>query len=156
MLVRECMTKNVQVITPQTTILEAAKRMRDGDFGALPIGEGDKLEGMITDRDIAIRAVAEGKNPDKTRVSEVMSRGVLYCYDDQDISEVSRNMGDNQTRRLPVLNRQKRLVGILSLGDLAISKNAAEGAKEALSQISRHEHNEQRIRERVSRAQGLQ
>jgi CBS domain-containing protein len=88
------------------------------DAGALPVANSDRLLGMITDRDIAVRAVAEGKSPD-TPVDEVMSREVLYCFDDQDLEDVARNMGKIQVRRLPVVDRDKRLVGIVSLGDLA-------------------------------------
>jgi CBS domain-containing protein len=134
MMVRECMTKTVDLIHPNLTLTDAAKKMRDGDYGVLPVGEKDRLVGMITDRDIAIRAVAEGADPKNTPVREVMSTRVLYCYDDQTLDEVSKNMGDNQIRRLPVLNREKRLVGILSLGDVALSE--IEEAEEALVKIS--------------------
>jgi CBS domain-containing protein len=142
MLVKECMTKNVRVISPNKTICDAAQEMRDGDFGSLPVGENDRLIGVITDRDIAVRAVAEGKSPNDTEIREVMSEGVLYCFEDQSITEVTRNMGDKQVRRLPVLNREKRLVGILSLGDVAQKDNTKDEAEEALSQISGPEHRE--------------
>lgn len=139
MLVKECMSKKVQLANPDMTIHQAAQKMKEGDFGILPVSENDKLIGMITDRDIAVRAVAAGKNPDTTKIRDVMSKKVLYCYDDQDILEVAKNMGENQVRRLPVMNRQKRLVGILTLGDLALK--GAE-SKDALSGICRHEHHE--------------
>lgn len=137
MLVRDCMTKSVELIKPDVTIQEAARKMKDGDFGVLPIEDGDRLIGMVTDRDIALRAVAEGL-AGSTPVSQIMSKSVLYCYDDQSIEEVAKNMGDNQVRRLPVMNRNKRLVGILSLADVAIPKEAEgrEAAAEALGQIS--------------------
>lgn len=144
MLVRECMSKNVQFVDPNVSLQQAALKMRDGDFGLLPVGENDRLTGMITDRDITVRAVAEGKNPSTTKVCDIMSDKVLYCFDDQTTEEVARNMGENQVRRLPVMNRQKRLVGILSLGDLADTRRDPERAGEALSQISRHEHHEPR------------
>lgn len=138
MLAKECMTKNVEIGAPNMTLAEAAMKMRDGDFGALPISESDRLIGMLTDRDIAIRAVANGKDPNKAFVGEVMSRKVLYCFDDQDVNEVVKNLGDNQIRRLPVLNRQKRLVGILSLGNLALSDAKPEDVDAALAKISKN------------------
>lgn len=107
--------------------------MASVDSGALPVGENDRLVGMITDRDIAIRAVAEGKGP-QTKVRDVMSAEVKYCYDNQEVDKVTRNMGDIKVRRLPVVDRDKRLVGILSLGDLAAS--GAKKAGDALSSIS--------------------
>ncbi len=132
MLAKECMTKNVEVGRPNMSLAEAAKKMRDGDFGILPIGEQDRLVGMITDRDIAVRAVAEGKDPHKSYVGEVMTNKVLYCFEDQDVNEVVRNLGENKIRRLPVLNRQKRLVGILSLGNLAQSDANPKNVDDAL------------------------
>ena len=119
------MTRNVQLVSPDQTIREAAQLMAEIDAGSLPVGENDRLVGMITDRDIAIRAVAEGKSPD-TKIREVMTQEMLYCFDDQDLDEVSRNMAKNQVRRLPVINHSKRLVGILSLGDLARKEDPAE------------------------------
>src|SRR5687768_775274 len=132
MIVKECMTEAVELANPDMTLQEAAKKMKDGDFGSLPVGENDRLIGVITDRDI-------------------MSEGILYCYEDQTIEEVARNMGDIQVRRLPVLNREKRLVGILSLGDIALERNGADEAEEALSQISRHQHGEVEARERAQK-----
>lgn len=142
MLVRDCMTKKVELANPDMSLLQAAKKMREGDFGIMPVSENDKLIGMITDRDIAVRAVAAGKDPKATKIRDVMSPKVLYCYDDQDILEVAKNMGENQVRRLPVVNRQKRLVGILALGDLALKKVES---KEAFSNICRHEHHEPQV-----------
>lgn len=139
MLVREVMSTNVELGSPDMSIYEAAIKMRDGDFGLLPVSQDDKLVGMITDRDITIRAVAEGLDPKNTQIGEIMSDKVLYCYEDQNTDEVAQNMGENQVRRLPVVNRDKRLVGILSLGDLA---NKEDKAKDALGQISKKEHRE--------------
>ncbi len=138
MLVKECMTKQVEIGKPSMSLQEAAQKMRDGDFGILPIGENDRLVGMITDRDITIRGTAEGKDAQKVQVRELMSQDVLYCFEDQKLDEVTKNLGDNQVRRLPVLNRQKRLVGILSLGDLAKSSANPEKVEEALSRISKN------------------
>ncbi len=135
MRVNEVMTRNVRVASPKDTIREAARIMAQIDAGVVPVGENDRLVGMLTDRDIAVRAVAEGKGPDTT-VGEVMTPDVQYCFDDEDIDEVCQNLCDQQIRRIPVVNRQKRLVGILSLGDLALSGgNGATG--ETLAAISR-------------------
>jgi len=128
------MTRDVRVANADETIRQAARLMASLDAGALPVGENDRLVGMITDRDIAIRGVAEGKSPD-TKVRDVMTAEVKYCFDDQDIGDVTRNMGDLQVRRLPVVNRDKRLVGILSLGDAAVTTGDG-AAGEALSSIS--------------------
>lgn len=136
MKISECMTRDVRVATPNDSIAEAAKTMAQLDAGALPVGENDRLVGMITDRDIAIRAVAAGRGPDAT-VAEVMNAEVKYCFDDQEVDDVLRTMGELQVRRLPVLNHDKRLVGIVSLGDLA-SSNQGQPAADALSSISRH------------------
>jgi CBS domain-containing protein len=135
MKIREAMTPDVRVANPDETIQQAARMMASLDAGVLPVGENDRLVGMITDRDIAIRAIAEGKGPD-AKVRDVMTKDVKYCYEDQDVNEVTRDMADLQVRRLPVLNRDKRLVGIVSLGDIAISPDN-ERAADALSGISR-------------------
>ena len=113
MKVSDAMTRDVRVANPNQTIQDAAKMMSDVDSGVLPVGENDRLVGMITDRDIAVRAVAQGKGP-QTLVREVMTDHVHYCFDDEDTDEVTRKMADRQVRRLPVVNRDKRLVGILS------------------------------------------
>ncbi|MGQ0558083.1 MAG: CBS domain-containing protein [Sphingosinicella sp.] len=118
MKVSDCMTRDVQMIEPNQPISQAAQFMLKADTGSLPVSDGDRLVGMITDRDIAVRAVADGRGPE-TPVKDVMTDEVLYCYEDQTIDEIARNMSEQQVRRLPVLNRDKRLVGIISLGDLA-------------------------------------
>lgn len=133
MLVSELMTRDVRLAAPDDTIEQAATMMGEVDAGAIPVGENDRLVGMITDRDIAVRAVAQGKAP-QTKVREVMSADVKYCFEDEAIEDVARNMGDIQVRRLPVLSRDKRLVGIVSLGDLAVEH--ATQASAALSDIS--------------------
>jgi CBS domain-containing protein len=136
MKVREAMTRDVRLVRPDQPIREAARLMAELDIGALPVEEQDRLVGMITDRDIAVRAVAVGRGPD-TPVREVMSPEIKYCFEDQSIDEVTQTMGELRVRRLPVLNREKRLVGILSLGDLAIDEGAQDEAGEALGGISR-------------------
>ena len=134
MLVKEAMSRDVKTVNPDQPIQEAARIMLDIDAGALPVGENDQLVGMITDRDIAVRGVAAGKPPTAT-VREVMSREVRYCFEDEDTAHVARNMGEQQIRRLPVVDRNKRLVGILSLADLATAAKTGQ-ATAALSGIS--------------------
>ncbi|MES0097399.1 CBS domain-containing protein [Mesorhizobium sp. M0019] len=134
MKVSNCMTKDVEIASPQQTLRDAAEMMGRLDAGAMPVGENDRLVGMVTDRDIAIRGVAQGKTPD-AKVREVMSTEVRYCFEDEDAEDVLRNMADLKVRRLPVLNRDKRLVGIVSLGDLATNSETAT-AGEALSGFS--------------------
>jgi CBS domain-containing protein len=134
MKVREAMTGNVRLTNPDRSIREAAQMMIDQDIGALPVGEDDRLVGMITDRDIAVRAVARGLGPD-TKIREVMSADVLYCFEDEDLDDATQNMGDVKVRRLPVLNRDKRLVGILSISDLSRREDAEQIGK-AIADIS--------------------
>ena len=118
MEVRHLMTRDVRTISPDVTIQHAAKIMADLDAGVVPVAEKDQLVGIITDRDIAVRGIAKGKGPN-ANVREVMTDHVKYCFDDQEVDEVSQNMGELKIRRLPVVNRSKRLVGLLSLGDIA-------------------------------------
>src|SRR3954447_24297333 len=125
MKVSQAMTQDVRIANPDETVQKAAQIMASLDAGVLPVGEDDRLVGIITDRDIAIRGVAKGEGPN-AKVRDVMTDDVKYCFDDQEIEEVTRNMADIQVRRLPVLNRDKRLVGILSLGDIAISRDGKD------------------------------
>jgi len=121
MKVSEAMTPDVQIASPNQSIQEAAKMMAAIDAGVLPVGDNDRLVGMITDRDIVVRAVAKGLSP-STKIRDVMSNGsVMYCFEDEEVEEVAHNMADIKVRRLPVLNRKKRLVGIVSLGDIAMT-----------------------------------
>ncbi len=136
MKVSEVMTNDTQVIRPEESVQAAAKMMLECDIGSLPVCDGERLQGMVTDRDITIRAVAEGMDPATTHISEVMSDRVHYCYDDDNVEEAARLMEDNQIRRLPVLNRQKRLVGILSLGDVAVETGNRELAGQVLERVS--------------------
>lgn len=122
MKVSEAMTRDVRVANPDQSIREAAQMMVDLDAGALPVGAEDRLIGMITDRDIAIRGVAKGRTPD-TPVRDVMTADVKYCFEDEEIENVARNMADIQVRRLPVVNREKRLVGIIAIADLAANED---------------------------------
>lgn len=135
MRVKDVMTTNVRLARPDQTIAEAARLMAECDAGVLPVGEDDRLVGMITDRDIAIRAVANDLGPD-TPVRDVMSKEVLYCFEDEALEHVADNMGEQRVRRLPVMDREKRLVGILSFGDLAtVTKPKTSG--QAIAAISR-------------------
>lgn len=134
MRVCDAMTPSVQLCTPQDSIRDAAEAMTALNVGLLPVADNDRLVGMISDRDIATRGVAMGRGPDAL-VRDVMTTDVKYCFEDQDLDEITRNMADIQVRRLPVLNRDKRLVGIIALGDIAVSK-AGDGATTALCGIS--------------------
>ncbi len=119
MQIREIMTKQVETVTPDTSLREAARMMRDADIGFLPVGENDRLVGTLTDRDIAVRAVADGKDPSSATVRDAMSAGTDYVFEDQDTAEAATIMSERQIRRLPVMNRDKRLVGVVAIGDLA-------------------------------------
>ena len=134
MKVSEFMTQDVRLASPDDPIQQAAMVMAEIDSGVLPVGENDRLVGMITDRDIAVRCIALGKGPE-TRVRDAMSADVQFCYEDNDVAEVMQTMADLQVRRLPVLSRQKRLVGIVSLGDLAMEAHPEPTGK-ALGAIS--------------------
>jgi CBS domain-containing protein len=137
MQVKEAMTCSVVCIQPSATLQEAAQKMRALDVGPLPIcGDNDGLVGMLTDRDIIVRAVAEGKDPRKVRAQDVMTPNVIYCFEDQDVREAARLMREHQIRRLTVLNRGKRLVGIVSLGDLALETGDDELAGATLEAVS--------------------
>jgi CBS domain-containing protein len=140
MIVKKCMTTKVELGKPNMSLFEAAKLMRDGDFGILPIEENDRLVGVITDRDIAVRGVAEGLDPNKVKISQIMTDRVLYCFEDQSLDEVAQNLGENRIRRLPVLNREKRLVGILSLGDLAQSHLNPKQLEVTLASLSKRKN----------------
>lgn len=132
---KDIMSPDVKIISPDATIRQAAQKMRDGDFGMLPVAENDRMIGAISDRDIAIRAIAEGKGLD-TKVREVMSDGIAWAYDDDSVDHAAEIMSEHQVRRLPVVNRQKRLVGIVALGDFAVESSDLEPAAEALAEIS--------------------
>lgn len=137
MQVKEIMTPDVECTQPSASLREAAQKMRDLDIGPLPVcGDNDRLVGMITDRDITIRAVEDGKDPDATLVRDVMTPNIIYCYEDQDVSDAAHMMEQNQIRRLVVLNRDKKLVGILSLGDVAVDTGNEQLAGHTLEAVS--------------------
>jgi CBS domain-containing protein len=138
MQIRDAMTKGVRVARPDAPVMELAKRMRDEDIGSIPVAENDKLIGMVTDRDIVTRCVAETPDVSQIRARDVMSPKVLYCFENDSVVDVLANMREQQVRRLPVVNRDKRLVGVVSIGDL--SQIEAQSAGTALQGISRPLH----------------
>ena len=133
---KDLMSRDVKVISPDMSIREAAREMRDGDFGMLPVGENDRMIGTISDRDIAIRAVAEGKDTG-TKVRDVMSEGIAWAYEDDSVEQAVKIMSERQVRRVPVVDRDKRLVGIVALGDFAVESSEIRPAAQALSEISK-------------------
>jgi len=136
MKVSELMTEDVETVTPDTTLQNAAHTMARKDIGALPIVENDRLSGIVTDRDITVRAVSIGRHPAVTTVRDIMTGEVKYVFADEDVSDVAEAMADLQIRRLPVLNRDRRVVGIVSLCDLARDVRPRR-VGEALQGISR-------------------
>ena len=136
MKIKDVSTPTPRSISPDDSLVEAAAEMKALDIGWLPVCENDHLIGTVTDRDIAIRAVAEGYDPNITPVRQVMSRAVIYCFGDQEIWNAAQMMETNKIRRLPVLNRDKRLIGIISLGDLAVRTGPENIAGRILERIS--------------------
>lgn len=136
MKVSDIMTPEVETVAPEAALQDAAGCMREIDVGVLPVCDGERLVGMLTDRDIILRAVAEGRDPRTTRVRDVMTDEVRYAFDDQDVEEAVHLMNEHQIRRLPVLNRQKRLIGIVSLGDVAVRTDDEELSGQALEGVS--------------------
>jgi len=136
MQVKDVMTISVQTIRPDSSLQEAAERMKTLDVGTLPVCENDRLVGMITDRDITVRAVAQGIGGTVGQVRDVMTPDVVYCFEDHEVEEAARLMKEHQIRRLVVLNRDKRLVGIVSLGDLAVETGDEKLAGGTLEEVS--------------------
>lgn len=136
MLVRDVMTTRPECVGPDDTLHQAAERMRDRDIGPLPVCDNDRLAGILTDRDIVVRCVAEGKDPRTARVREAMSEGVTYCFEDDDVKDAARVMKEKQVRRLVVLNHDKQLTGIVSLGDLAVGAGDQHTSGQVLEAIS--------------------
>ncbi len=136
MQVREIMSRDVELVNPAMTIQEAADIMQHKHIGALPVGENDRLVGMLTDRDIAVRSSADGKNPSETKVRDVMTNRIAYCFEDDDLDKTRRLMSDKQIRRLVVLNRDKRLTGIISLGDIASDTEDRDLSGDILRNVS--------------------
>ncbi len=135
-LLKDLMSPDVQFVSPDMRIEEAARKMRDGDFGMLPVAENDHMIGAISDRDIVVRAIAKGLGAD-TKVRDVMSDGIAWAYDDDSVEQAAKIMSERQVRRLPVVNRAKRLVGIVALGDFAVLSTEIRPAAQALTEISK-------------------
>jgi len=136
MQIREVMTRGAECVSPSSSLIEAAQKMKNLNVGTLPVCEGDHLVGMLTDRDITVRATAEALPPGLGQVRDVMTPDVIYCFEDQDVQEAARLMGEHQIRRLVVLNRDKRLAGIVSLGDLAVETGDEQLAGSTLEHVS--------------------
>jgi CBS domain-containing protein len=135
-LLSEVMTRDVHIIHPDTTIEDAAKKMKQLDVGVLPVADKDNLFGIVTDRDITIRATAEGRDPKRTTVRDVITEDVVYAFEDDDVKDGARIMQEKQIRRLLVVDRDKRLVGIVSLGDLAVDTGFKRMTAETLQKVS--------------------
>jgi CBS domain-containing protein len=135
MKVRDILTRNPEIVHPEATICEAARKMREHDIGMLPVCDGERLVGSLTDRDLAVRGMAEGCDPFTTRVREVMTSKVCYCFEDDGLDEAAHAMEQHQVRRLPVLNRNKRLVGIISIGDLAVRSHDERLLEEVMEHV---------------------
>ena len=136
MQVREIMTPNVEVVYPDATLKEAAEKMSQLDIGPLPVCDGERVVGMLTDRDITVRVTAQGRDPNTTKVREAMTSEVVYCFEDQNVQTAAQMMEMRQIRRVPVVNRDKRLVGIVSLGDLSVETQDQHLASKTLEGIS--------------------
>lgn len=135
MKIKDILSRDVELANPDTPIADVARKMKERNCGSIPVSENDRLVGMITDRDIAIRCVAEGLDCASMTAEQIMTPGILYCYDDEDAEEVARNMAETKVRRLPVVNRDKKLVGIVSLGDLAVGCEDESITGEVLERI---------------------
>ncbi|QRN97529.1 CBS domain-containing protein [Archangium violaceum] len=136
--IQEVMTRDVEVINPNDTLREAAEKMRSLNVGPLPVCDGQRVLGMITDRDIVVRAIALGRDPNTTQVADAMSPGIEYCFDDDDVDDVLERMRDKQIRRVIVVDRNKKLVGIVAIGDLSgeVSEHKVGEALEGISEPS--------------------
>lgn len=138
MLAKEVMSTTPEFVSPDTSLIDAAQHMKSHDYGFIPVGENDRLLGALTDRDLVIRAIAEGKDPNVTSVSEVMTDGIQYCFEDDDLISVADKMERLQIRRLVVLDENKRMTGIISLGDIATKANSPNLSSEIIEQVSHH------------------
>ena len=136
MKLKELMTRNAVAVTTETTEQEAAEKMRSLDIGALPVCEGGVLVGMLTDRDLAVRGVAQGHDPRTTPVNEVMSTDLVVCYEDQDATEAEKLMQERKVRRVVILDREQKMAGIVTLGDLALKENERFGVERTLEALS--------------------
>jgi CBS domain-containing protein len=140
MKIKDIMSRDVRTVKPTDTAQQAAEIMAQTDVGALPVAEDDRLVGMITDRDIVVRAVAKGKAPGQCSVRDTMSEGIKYVYEDETTEDLARNMSDLQVRRLPVMSRDKRLVGIVAMADLATARGRSRETQKAIGGVSTGAH----------------
>lgn len=136
MKIKDVMTRNPEVIQPDETLEEAARKMKDLDVGPLPVCDGDRIIGMVTDRDVTVRATAEGKAPSEAKIRDVMTPDVHWCFEDDDVDDAARLMKEKQVRRILVVDGNKKLVGIVSLGDLAVDTRDERKAGEVLEHVS--------------------
>lgn len=137
MKVRNAMHANAEWVSPETPIAQVAKKMKDLDIGSLPVGESDRLIGMITDRDIVCRSFTDGRDASRLTARDVMSKGIVYCTDSEDLEDAVRLMEEKKIRRLPVINGQKRMVGMLTLGDVSHAASH-EMSGEVMAAVSAH------------------
>ena len=140
MLVKEVMSKKPFYLDPHTTLQKAAEEMSKHDCGSIPIGDGERLLGFVTDRDIALRAVAQGWDPTHTELKDIMTKHIRYCFEDDDLTKAVTSMSENHIRRLVVLNKSKRLTGMLTISDIAIKGNDAKLTQQLLKAVSKHMH----------------
>jgi CBS domain-containing protein len=136
MLIRDVMTRGAECVGPDATLQEAARKMKGLDVGPLPVCDNDRIAGMVTDRDIVVRGIAEGKDPKRAHVRDIMTQGIQWCFEDDDVEKAAHLMQEKQIRRLIVLNRDKRMVGIVSLGDLASQTHDQQTSGKTLEKIS--------------------
>lgn len=136
MQLKEVMTRDVEVVRPNAALKQAAEKMRDLNVGSLPVCDGQRLVGLLTDRDITVRAVAAGRDPLVTEVREAMTGDIIYCFEDQSVEEAAQLMAERQIRRLPIIDRNKQLVGIVSLGDLAVDTGDPARVGHVLEEVS--------------------
>lgn len=136
MKLSEIMTRNVEALAPDANLVEAARCMKDLDIGGVPVCAGDRIQGFVTDRDIVVRAISEGKDPASCKISDVMSPNVQWCFEDDDVEAAGKKMEENQVRRLLVLDRNKKMVGIVSLADIARARHGGAFTGEVLERVS--------------------
>jgi CBS domain-containing protein len=139
MKIKDIMTRNLATIPAQASVQAAAEKMSERDVGMLPVCQGERVIGLLTDRDITVRAIAEGRNPARTRVTDIMTTEYFYCFDHEDVREAVETFEKVQIRRLPIFNRRKKLVGVLSIGDLAVDTGNKLLAGEVLKKVSEPE-----------------
>ena len=136
MFAKDIMSKKPEFLPPSATLKQAADQMRTHDYGFIPVGENDRIVGAVTDRDVIIRAIAEGKDPNKTTLRDVMTKGIHYCFETDSLDKVAQQMEEFQIRRLVVLNKDKRMTGIISLGDIATKCQDKKLSSELVDAIS--------------------